>query len=456
MPRTEPADGHAHLSGGTGTVTMASRTLDCPVEQDQLTGLTNRYYLSEHLTKIAPRGQVAVSFIDLDHFKNVNDIHGHRVGDFILQQAAQRLRTLMADSDIVARWGGDEFVVVHVDPQRAGRACEYAAGIRTVLADPYPIEGNYIHLTASVGIAITTKTLPDREDVLHRADLALFAAKAKGGDRIELFDNALALEVAAKGMQRDRVQSALDNDRVDTHYQPIVDLDNNLVGLEALARYVGPDGDLVEADTFIQAIVGTHLIERLDSRAFELACAAATTFANRDIWVACNFSSATLARSDLANRVLNTIDAFGLQPQQICIEITETTSFEAGQRTIAQLQRLFDAGVKISLDDFGTGYSSLSHLRDLPLSTVKIDKSFTTALTTNSPERAIAGAVANLAHVLGLTVIVEGVECQDQVEAARILGFDTVQGWHISRALSIGDLCKQPAFAAHLQHASAS
>ena len=428
----------------TDAIELRSRAL-----HDQLTGLANRRHLMETLASLstAPPPAVAAFFIDLDGFKNVNDVHGHRVGDSLLRMAAARLRAQLREDDFLARHGGDEFVIVvtHFDDPESVYAL--ADRVRSSLAEPYDVDGVRLHLSASVGIAVHERDEFDGDRLLQQADTALYAAKAVGRDRVEVFDAELAVAAEIAQYRRNLVRTALERDLVAMYFQPIVDAERDrIVGVEALVRCIAADNEVVGPAGFLDAIEGTSLAVGLDHRAFELSCQAAAALRcatpDRPIWVACNFSAPTLMQPDLVATVLGSIERYGIDPDQICLEVTETSAFRAGAATIGALRQLRDHGVGIALDDFGTGYSSLSHLRDLPLSTVKIDKTFVNKLDANGTERVIAAAVAELAESLGFAVVAEGVETSSHLRAAREVGFRNLQGWHYAPAVSLDELLK--------------
>lgn len=260
-----------------------------------------------------------------------------------------------------------------------------------------------------------------------------------GAARIGL-DSELALAAEVEEQQRELVRETLDDDRLVMYFQPIVDANNRPVALEALARIQTKTGEIVSPAGFIDAIEGTDLMVSLDSRAFQLSCRAAATLARGvpyPLYVACNFSAKTIAQPNLSKNVLDMIAYFDLSPDQLCIEVTETAVSEAGAHELSELHR---AGVRIALDNFGTGYCELSTLRDLPLSSVKIDKSFTAALDKSGTEQAIAATVLELAKSLELTVVAEGVENSRQWRSARSVGIETMQGWFYSPAIPFDEV----------------
>jgi len=368
------------------------------------------------------------------------------VGDAVLKATARRLRSGLGGRDILARPGGDEFLVILVNPIDSASAVAVAEQIRSVFDRPFEVEGNRLHLSASVGIAFHDDDPVDEDRLLQHADIALFAAKDRGRDRVEIFDQELATAVAREQEQRNMVRDALDNDRLHMHFQTIVDAHGAIIGVEALARCLDDTGNMVLPVGFMHAIDGTDLMVRLDRAGFEQSCQLAALLqeqqSTQHMWVAANFSATTLSQSDFTDVILQTIRDNGVPPSSICIEVTETAAFEPGESSINSLTALHEAGLRIALDDFGTGYSSLSHLRDLPLTTVKIDRSFTSALLHHGAERAIASAVRDIADSLGFTVVAEGVETAADRQAVAEIGVKSMQGWYFAQAVSQGDLLK--------------
>ncbi len=415
---------------------------------DQLTGLPNRRQMDARLTELAGRqqsGVIAACFIDLDGFKLVNDTHGHRVGDQVIRIAAQRLDSQLRDEDLLVRHGGDEFVALLVDVESLAAAQEIAERLRSTLTDPYQVGVERFDLTASVGVAIRPihGLVPDT--LIQHADIALYEAKGNGRNRVQVFDESLALVVSNEQQQRRLLRDALDEDRIVMHFQPLVDsASERTLGFEALARLRTREGELLTPAHFLDAVSHTGLMWDLDRTAFELSCDAArlltTVDPGRAPYVACNFSSVSLTHPDFVDFVVATTSAAGVATSQICIEVTESAAFDSAGRSAEALHALKRKGYQLALDDFGTGYSSLAHLRDLPITSVKVDRSFVEQLGTHTSERAIAEAVVTLARDLDLGVVAEGVETFEQLQQVKAMGFETIQGWHYSRALPI-DRC---------------
>ncbi|MEE8603456.1 putative bifunctional diguanylate cyclase/phosphodiesterase [Euzebya tangerina] len=409
---------------------------------DQLTGLANRRRLLTRLDELEqtePRVSVAACFIDVDGFKLINDTHGHRVGDELITVAARRLAAELRSADLLVRQGGDEFVALLVDVEES-QAAVIAERARQALAEPYRLGAERFDLTASIGVATARGQDWDGELLLQQADMALYAAKERGRNRVAPYNSSLADAVTAEQGQRRTLKNALDGHDLEMHFQPVVDMaTNRTVGFEALAR-IRRTGALVQPHEFMAAIVNTGLMWDLDRRGFALSCAALremTEAAGVAPGMACNFSSVSLGHPEFLETVQSITTEHSIDPRQVCVEITESAAFDVGGASVAVLDALRDRGFHIALDDFGTGYSSLGHLRDLPISTVKVDRSFIERLDTDPGERAIVEAVVSLAKTLRLGVVAEGVDTASQLAEVAALGFDRVQGWLFAPALDL-------------------
>jgi diguanylate cyclase (GGDEF)-like protein/PAS domain S-box-containing protein len=430
---------------------VAERELRDRALHDQLTGLPNRRQLHDHLVALSERqhdGLVGVCFIDLDGFKLVNDTFGHRSGDAVVRDAARRLLTELAGEHFLARLGGDEFIAVLSGMVLPAEARAVAERLRAVMRAPFVVGDTRLTLTASVGLALSEVGVTGEinEDMLLRqADIALYAAKARGRNRVEMFDDELALAAEEEQRQHEMLRNALDRGGLVMHFQPIIDSDNGeTVGFEALARCRLATGELVGPDSFLEAANSSGLVWELDSRAFELSCQAAATLRrvepDRTLLMSCNFSALSLVQPSFVRQIMESVTRHGMSPSDFCIEITESTAFEAGERAIAALRELHAIGFVLALDDFGTGYSSLAHLRDLPLETVKVDRSFVSRLERGTTERAITEAVVHLAQTLQLSVVAEGVETIEQLRQVRELGFRFIQGFYFSPARPLSEI----------------
>ncbi len=454
----------------------AQLELETQARHDHLTGLPNRRMLTERLERLAvttedreqeeehprePRhggeapperetrygrdGYVAACFLDLDVFKLINDTHGHRTGDHLIRVAAQRLSRRLREGDLLVRHGGDEFVAVLHGLSSPREALEGADRLRRSLTEPFAIEGTSFDVTASAGVAVCSVRGCDPDDLLRQADIALYAAKARGRNQTVLFDDELEVLTEVAERQRRMLRHALDHDGIVMHFQPLVDSQTGRpVAFEALARCLDPEGVLHGPGSFLDSISSSGMIWELDQRAFQLSCEAAALLqriipADTPV-IGCNFSPLSIVQPGFTAFIERTVARAGVEPANICVEITETAAFAGGRQSLEAVTTLHRAGFKIALDDFGTGYSSLSHLRDLPLDSVKMDRSFVARFTEDGPERAIAEAVVGLAGDLGLGVVAEGVETHEQLVVARGLGFRTIQGWHYDRAMPLDEL----------------
>ena len=414
---------------------------------DQLTGLPNRRQLISRLDRLDLDADmlVAACFIDLDGFKLVNDTHGHRTGDILVRVAAQRLLGRLGADDLLVRQGGDEFVALLLGVDDLDAAVARAELLRETLAVPYAISGERFDVTASIGVALSRVEGLSPDTLLQHADMALYEAKARGRNRVESFDSRLADAVNLEDRQRRMLREALDQDRLVMHFQPLIGTATGETrGYEALARIETEDGQTLGPASFLEAISATGLVWDLDRAAFDLSVEAAAVLAHLEPTdpptVACNFSALSLSRRTLVEVLNETTRRHGVAPAQICIEITESAAFESGAAGREALETLRAAGYLIALDDFGTGYSSLVHLRDLPITSIKVDRTFVERLPHDSTERSITGAVVRLAAELGLGIIAEGVETSEQLAQVKRLGFDLVQGWHHAPALPLHDI----------------
>ncbi len=425
----------------------AAEKLRTQALQDPLTGFANRRQLDQRLRNLEQSTSdqhVGACFIDLDGFKFVNDNHGHRIGDQLIRVAAERLASELRDGDLLARQGGDEFVAVLDNVTDMAEAIATAERCRAELSRPYLIGSERFDLTASAGVAVSGDGPVDGDHLLRCADIALHAAKEAGRNRVVAFEHALAEAVDVEHAQRRFLRNALDNRRIQMHFQPLVDATTELTKeYEALARIDPGDGTLISPSTFLDAIANSGLMWELDQQAFEISCQAILELVKIDPTasprIACNFSPVSLSRADFVEFITTTTESLGVRPDQLCIELTETAAFTSGPHTNATLSALAELGYELALDDFGTGYSSLAHLRDLPISIVKVDRSFVSKLASDDSERAIAEAIATLARNLGLGLVAEGVETEAQLEQARLLGFQTIQGWHFAPALPLDE-----------------
>jgi diguanylate cyclase (GGDEF)-like protein/PAS domain S-box-containing protein len=412
---------------------------------DALTGLPNRLLLLDRLERaLVARarhgGELAVLGLDLDRFKVVNDSLGHSAGDELLVEVGHRLVGALRETDTVARFGGDEFVVVceHLDGEHAASAV--AERLLAAFADPIRIRDRDISLTTSIGIAYAHEGAQPQE-LLRTADLAMYRAKEQGGDRAAVFDEAMSQRVVARLELEADLHRALQHSELRVFYQPVMDLHTDrAIGVEALVRWEHPQRGLVSPAEFIPIAEETGLIVPLGAWVMTEACRQAAEWrrahlAAAHLTVAVNVSARQFSDTDLVAAVRHALGSSGLPPHALCLEVTESTVMQDADASARILRELTLLGVTISVDDFGTGYSSMAQLKSLPVDTLKIDRAFVSGLDHNAEDRAIVTAILSLARALGLDVIAEGVERAEQGVELRQLGCRAAQGFRWSRPL---------------------
>jgi diguanylate cyclase (GGDEF)-like protein/PAS domain S-box-containing protein len=408
---------------------------------DTLTGLPNRALLLDRLQHALTREtrSTAVLFVDLDQFKSVNDIWGHAAGDELLVRVATRLRENAHPTDTVARFAGDEFLVVCEDVD-VDSARLLAEGLLAALDEPFQVSEGEIHLTASIGVALSPAT--SAGSLLNQADTAMYAAKMAGRHRVQVFDTGLAARVGERYELGGDLRVALADDRLDLHHQPVIDLSTGrVVGTEALARWTHPVRGQVSPDRFVPIAEEVGLAPDLDRWALRRALRDTLTLRESgalapDGHVAVNFSAHTLSDPALAGWIARTVEESGIDPRHVLIEVTESAIMADATAAVGVLSRLRDQGFGVAVDDFGTGHSSLAYLRNLPLTTLKIDRSFVTEIATDSSALAIVSSIVELARAVGLTVVAEGVETPQHARLLQELGCEAAQGWLWSPAVS--------------------
>ena len=417
---------------------------------DTLTGLPNRALLTDRLARAVERAQrqhrpVAVLYVDLDQFKDVNDCCGHLAGDDFLVEIAHRLTAVARSADTVARFGGDEFVFLCHDTD-VSQAKQIAGRIAAAIEDPITVGGQAMYVSVSIGIAVTPPLDADATTLLQRADTAMYEAKASGRARFRVFDESLQARSSERRGLTSELREALKREVLQVHYQPVIDLaSGSLVGLEALVRWPHPERGWVPPTLFVRLAEENGLSGVLDRWVLTRACQdAARLRAERllppDATIAVNISAHTTSNPDIVAAVRDTARRAHLPLDALVLEITETAATSdptAGRKVLESLRRL---GVGIALDDFGTGYSSLTVLRQLPVTTVKIDLSFVQGIIERPDDLAIVAAVIALARALGLPTIAEGVETGEQMLQLQRLGCTSGQGYLWSRPLPMTEL----------------
>ncbi len=402
--------------------------------QDTLTGLSNRQLFNDHLASAlsGPCGTaVDLLLLDLDDFKEVNDIHGHQAGDQMLIEVARRLRSCVRPNDVVARLGGDEFVVLLVGSLDPGAV---AARILESVKVPVWIDGTMLRPSLSLGMASISDGLVDASELLRRADIAMYAAKTAGKNRHMKFQQEMMSELVERTELDAGLRQAVDSGQIAVHYQPILSTRRGVVvQLEALARW-NRNGRLIQPREFIAAAERSGMIVEIGSEVLLRACTELRAWLEEDPArsVAVNVSGVQLRHGDFAQQVLAIAASSGVAPRQLVLEVTESVFFGNESTETRQLERLRSAGIRVALDDFGTGYSSLGRLQDLPVDTLKIDQSFVAMIRTGAEDLPILTAMVGMAHGLGLDVTAEGVETRAQAEFLMNLDCDSLQGFYFS------------------------
>lgn len=413
---------------------------------DSLTGLPNRALLMDRLKQVLARADrhpalTAVMFIDLDGFKDVNDSLGHDIGDEVLREIAQRISAQVRPSDTVARLGGDEFVVLCSDLSGEQNAVEISERLTAAVGKPVLLPGYEVEVevTASIGIALSDHDSLTPEDMLRNADAAMYGAKTQGKNRWEIFDETRRARAVDRVAVASTLRQALRDERFVLHFQPVIDLaTGTAVAVESLVRLSEDGGGLLPPAAFIQVAEDSGLIVPIGTYVLQEACRRlaqwrADGVVPPDFRTAVNLSARQATQPDLAKTVGLALAAAGLEPSALALELTETVLMDADSSTLRQFDELREMGVELGIDDFGTGYSSLSYLKRLPVSIIKVDRSFVAGLVTDPSDREIVTAVIRLGQALGLTTIAEGVEDDEQFAVLQELGCDQAQGYLLGR-----------------------
>jgi predicted signal transduction protein with EAL and GGDEF domain len=436
--------------------------------QDGLTGLPNRRLFNEHLEKVLARSrrkstEFAVLFIDIDNFKLINDTIGHQAADDVLRQLADSLGVLIRTDDlmglyreedldstatitiepihdsVLSRLGGDEFIVLLPDTRDRFAAGTVARRILQHLEQPIRVDGHEVFVSASIGIATYPEDGLSSEILIRNADTAMYHAKQQGKGAFQYYSAAMNAASVERLTLETGLRHALEDGSLELHYQPQVDVrTGRIIGAEALLRWQHPQRGFISPASFIPIAEDTGLILPLGEWVFDRACAQAAAWQRQGlprIPIAVNVSGVQFQRQDLPAVVQRKLDAHGLDPSLLHVEITETAIVSARERAIALLGELRTLGVRLALDDFGTGYSSLSYLKNFPIDTLKIDRSFVAEMLTDHTTASIIEAIVSMTRVLGLGVIAEGVEDYAQLAFLKQIGCDAVQGYYVSSAV---------------------
>jgi diguanylate cyclase (GGDEF)-like protein len=421
--------------------------------RDGLTGLADRATYLERLTgatmiHAGTSGSVAVVLLDLDRFKAVNNSMGHALGDGVLVSVARRLEQAGGDVDLLARFGGDEFLALVTDESGAAerKAAAFVARVQESLAAPIPVDDAEVFLDASVGIALNTFGADDPDDLLAHAEAAMYQAKRRGGFGVETFGESLRIEVLDRMATEHSLHRALERSELMLHYQPVVEVGGaTTVGAEALIRWQHPDQGMVAPGRFIPVAEESGLIIPIGAWVLEQACHQLQDWHRRSEGgpqgsVEVNLSARQIDDPQIVATIEEILSRTGLPPEYLTLEITESALMKDAAAALVVLQALKDIGVLLAIDDFGTGYSSLSYLQRFPLDILKVDQMFVHELGEDGGGYEIVSAVISLAHALGLEVVAEGVESTQQLEILRSLDCDFAQGFLFSRPVPASEL----------------
>jgi diguanylate cyclase (GGDEF)-like protein/PAS domain S-box-containing protein len=414
----------------------AERKIAHMAHHDALTDLPNRVLLhkrlEQELSHVRRGARLSVLYLDLDHFKRVNDTLGHSTGDELLKAVADRLRGCVRDVDLVARFGGDEFAVIQTELERPADAAILAQRLRDAMQTPYEVNGHQIVIDASIGIALSPDDGTDPDQLLKNADMALYGAKSDGRGAYRYFEPEMDARMKARRALELDLRKAIANGEFELYYQPVVNLQSNAIsGCEGLLRWHHPERGMVSPAEFIPVAEETGLIVPIGEWVLRQACADAATWPD-GINVAVNLSAAQFRYQTLARAVIGSLAASGLPPHRLELEITESVLMQNNEATVATLHQLRQLGVRIAMDDFGTGYSSLSYLRSFPFDKIKIDRSFINDLSDKGDSFAIVQAITRLARRLNMATTAEGIETEQQLENVRAVGCTEMQGYLFS------------------------
>jgi diguanylate cyclase (GGDEF)-like protein/PAS domain S-box-containing protein len=418
----------------------AQRQIHHMARHDALTGLPNRQFLREAFERLLDepdeKTKTAILNLDLDGFKAVNDAYGHPAGDLLLRHVSERLRNCADERDVVARVGGDEFVVLRTGLHDEKKAITLAQHIINSVGAPYDLDGTQVEIGVSVGLAFAPKDGRSVDELIKAADIALYRAKASGRGSYRQFESGMDAQLRAKQEVRRELRRALAEGELELFYQPLINLGTKqITTCEALVRWNHPEKGLISPAQFIPVAEETGLIIPLGEWTLREACREAAKWPPY-ISVAVNLSPMQFRNRQLATLVRDALRESGLEASRLQLEITESVLLDESDTNLHILQEIRQVGAKIAMDDFGTGYSSLSYLRTFPFDKIKVDREFISDLPTGKESLAIVRAVAGIGRSLGITTTVEGVETQTQLDAVNAEGFDEAQGYLFARPLS--------------------
>ena len=420
---------------------QAERRIQFLAHHDVLSGLMNRARLQQALEELlaaqpATGRRVALYFVDIDHFKTINDTFGHEGGDFLLTTVAARMRAMTRSADAVARVGGDEFVIAQTDVIDKAQAESFARRIRSVLGAPAHYNGQEVRSSFTVGVALAPDDGDTVERLLRSADLALYAGKEAGRDCVRFFAREMDESLQKRISLEKTIREAIAHDSFVLHYQPIVEIHGKrLIGFEALARLPGPDGKLISPVEFIPVAEEMRVIDKIGAWVLREACRTAVTWP-KELTVAVNLSPAQFETGQVEDAVTAALEESGLSPKRLELEITETLLLTRTEATMTTLRRLKQKGLAVVMDDFGTGYSSLSYLWKFPFDKIKIDRSFMEGFEKSGRDaETVVKTIIALGREMKMRVTVEGVEAASQIDFLYDAQADAVQGFYFGAPL---------------------
>lgn len=414
-------------------------------DHDELTRLPNRSYFRDTLCSTIQKGlrsgqNTALLFLDLDKFKQINDTLGHNTGDKVLQEAARRFRNSLRSSDFLARLGGDEFTIIINPLDSSQSAATVASHLIEAMKEPMLIDHHELHLGSSIGISLFPQDGHDVSALMRNADLAMYQSKEQGGNRFSFYSEQMTQEAQRKLVLEEELRTALQQQQLTVFYQPQYDLHNEkLVGVEALVRWNHPVEGIIPPMEFIPLAEERALIHELGLQVLTQSCTQCAQWLQEHFdpgVLAVNISARQLSHQDMPEQIDEILQKTGWPAHKLELEVTESFFINDTKNSLGVLNQLRDMGIKLAIDDFGTGYSSLAYLKQLPISKLKIDRSFTQDLIEDAEDRAISEAIIALGKTLGLQVIAEGVEQEGQAEILISEGCDQAQGFLYGRPMS--------------------
>ncbi len=448
-PVRDAADEVTHFIGIQTDISdriQQQEVLTFQASHDSLTGLPNRIYLESHLQGICQQArarhlEVHALFIDLDGFKPINDSLGHAFGDEILTQTARRLEAALPYESTLVRFGGDEFVAIVTGPAEHNAATHIADRILDQFSQPFLNEDVEVTLSAAIGISKASDTPDTSMLLIQHADMAMYEAKKLGGNNWQWFNQTLDRRVQHEVALRHQLQQALARNQFELFYQPIFNNDLAIVGAEALIRWQHPQRGFISPAEYIPLAERTGQILPISEWVMQEAFARAADLAKLGVAsISINLSPLQFHRHNLVELLAQLNDQYQPRPGQICVEITENVFLTDPKDVIRQLREIRDMGMEVAIDDFGTGFSSLSYMRDMPVDKIKIDRTFVNGITSNERDAAITRGTLSMARELGMSVVAEGVETEEQFRLLRQFGCTSYQGFWYSRALPLADL----------------